>query len=191
MPSTTGLTTDTLLALQPDYYANSKVMHNIDNANATELNNLNNKITVVYNNLYLDSCDDNTLTRWEKILNLDCDNNVNANFRRSRIYSRLRGQGTFTVAFLQNVAESFENGEVDVIEDNANYAFTVKFVGVKGIPSNLDDLKAVIEELKPAHLAVNYIFAYMLWSEFDNYNKTFSQWDNLNLAWTQFEDYKE
>ncbi|MNP69599.1 hypothetical protein D3C76_1657190 [compost metagenome] len=31
-----------------------------------------------------------------------------------------------------------------------------------GIPPNLDDLKAAIEEIKPAHMAVEFEFNYML-----------------------------
>jgi hypothetical protein len=69
---------------------------------------------------------------------------------------------------MKNVSESFTNGEVDIIENNPAYSFTVKFVGSKGIPPNIDDLKAAIEEIKPAHLAVQYEFSYTLWSEVKN-----------------------
>jgi len=192
LPSTnTDITANTLLAYQPDYYENSKVMQNIDNANSSELNTFNDKVTTVYNNLYVDTADSETLARIEKIFNLTVAPQDNINYRRSRIYSRLRGQGTFTVAFLQNVAESFENSEVDIIENNSNYTFTVKFVGQKGIPPNLDDLKDVIEELKPAHLAVDYVFMYLIWSEFDSYNNTWSKCDSLNLTWDEFTTYKQ
>lgn len=195
MPSVNNdLTYSNLLAMQPGYYATSKVMQNIDTANAAELNNLNAGISNTNNNLCIYSCNNDTLTRWEKILKLiNSNNNVvdSDSYRLSRILARIRGQGTFTAAFLQNVAKSFENSEVDVIEDNANYAFTVKFVGQKGVPPNLDDLKSVIEELKPAHLAVNYVFMYLIFSEYDSYNNTWSKWDSLNLTWDKFTTYKQ
>ncbi len=184
------ITKDSLLSYQPDYYRNSDVMANINNTNAIELETLNTSIKDTGNQMLIDTAT-TSLFRWETNLGLSILNNYANEYRRSIILARLRGQGTTTVVMLKNVAESFENGEVDIIEDNANYSFTVKFVGQKGIPPNLNDLKKAIEELKPCHLGVNYIFAYLLWSEFDNYNKTWSQWDNLNLNWNTFETYKE
>lgn len=180
-----------LLAYKPSYYKDSVVMQNIDNANANELILFNTAVTNSYNNCFIDTADSASLARVEEQLGLDVATNYDIAYRRTRIYSRLKGQGTFTVAFLQNIAESFENGEVDIIENNANYAFSVKFVGTKGIPPNLDDLKAVIEELKPAHLGVIYEFTWLTWTEHDNYNKTWSQWDSLNLTWSAFETYKQ
>ena len=61
---------------------------------------------------------------------------------------------------IQNMAESFSNGEVAVIEDAANYHFDIKFVGTIGIPPNMDDLTAAINEIKPAHLTYAYIYVY-------------------------------
>lgn len=92
---------------------------------------------------------------------------------------------------IQDVASSYSNGEVDVIEDNANYRFIIKFVGVKGIPANMADLTLTIEEIKPAHLAFEFEFTYLTWNEFDNYSKTSDEWDNLNLTWDEFETYRE
>ena len=100
------------------------------------------------------------LDLWERQLGLETDVEKDLDFRRTRVISRLRGTGTVTVAMIQNVAESFSNGEVAVIEDAANYHFDIKFVGTIGIPPNMDDLTAVINEIKPAHLTYAYIYVY-------------------------------
>jgi hypothetical protein len=92
---------------------------------------------------------------------------------------------------IQNVAKSFSNGDVDIVEDNTDYQFTVKFVGTMGIPPNMDDLTAAIEDIKPAHLAFIFEYTYITWAEFDSYNKTWDQWDTFNLTWNQFEEYRE
>jgi uncharacterized protein YmfQ (DUF2313 family) len=180
----------TLLAYQPDYYKDSKVMDNINNANAIELNLVNDALQDVHDNFFLDTAT-TSLERWEKELGLPIANNYNTDYRRSKIYSKKKGQYTITPNQIKIIAESYENGEVDVIQDYANYSFTIKFVGKKGIPPNLDDLKDAIEELKPAHLAVVYEFTYLSWDEHDNYNKTWDTWDNLNLTWDAYETYKE
>lgn len=105
------------------------------------------------------------LKAWERALGLDVDISKPVEYRRTRILSKLRGQGTTTVAMIRNVAESFSNGAVDVIEHPAEYRFEIKFVGTLGIPPNMDDLTAAIEEIKPAHLAYDYIIVFRTWAQ--------------------------
>lgn len=113
------------------------------------------------------------LAYWEKSLGLETDLERPDEYRRTRILSKLRGQGTTTVAMIQNVAESFSNGAVDVLEYPAEYRFEIKFTGTLGIPPNLDDLTAAIEEIKPAHLAYDYVIIYRTWGDVKGY--TWSQ----------------
>jgi hypothetical protein len=89
--------------------------------------------------------------------------------------SKLRGIGTVTVSLIKSVAEAYDGGAVEVTLQPEAYTFTIKFVDTRGIPPNLDDLKAVIEEIKPAHLAVEYAFTYTQWGELKQ-----TTWDNLN-----------
>lgn len=109
------------------------------------------------------------LVWWEEALGIPTEAGKSHAFRRSRIRAKLRGQGTTTVVMIQNVAESFSNGAVDVIEHPAEYRFDVKFTGTIGIPPNMDDLSAAIEEIKPAHLAYDYIIIYRTWGQVKPY----------------------
>lgn len=112
----------------------------------------------------LDQCNVQTATwgldLWEKQLGLPTEAGKDLSYRRSRILSKLRGTGTVTVAMIENVAESYVNGEVEIIENPASYHFDVKFVGIRGIPPNMEDLTAALEEIKPAHLTYAYIYVY-------------------------------
>ena len=101
------------------------------------------------------------LDLWEKAYGIITDLSKSYDFRRSRIKSKRRSQGVTTVTMIKNVAESFSNGEVEIIEYNLEYRFEVKFVGTLGIPPNMDDLTAAIEEIKPAHLAYAYIYIFV------------------------------
>jgi len=143
----------------PKYYKNSKVIDNLNNSNAIELTAFKDKLDSTLNQFFIDSADF-TLERWEKEFGIEVNNTLNINFRRSRIKAKLRGQGTVTIILIKNVAESFSNGQVDVIEDNANYRFIIKFVSVLGIPPNMSDLQKAIEDIKPAHLKALYEFTY-------------------------------
>lgn len=157
---------------------------------STDINTLADKLDDT-----IDECFVNTasalLSRYEYIYGLQVDVNKSDEFRRERIRAKIRGIGTVTKQMIIDTAASFSNGEVDVIEDPANYSFKIKFVGVKGVPANMADLTLTIEEIKPAHLAFTFEYSYITWDEFDGYNKTFDTWDTLNLTWDEFEVYKE
>lgn len=179
----------TLMNYMPKYYKTSRVIDNINEANATELTTFKASLQDVLDQFFIETAD-YTLARWEQELGLEVNENYNTEYRRTRVKARMRGQGTVTVKLIKNVSESFSNGEVDVIEDNANSKFVVKFVGTMGIPPNIVDLQAAIEDIKPAHLDYTFEYTYMTFDQFDNYNKTWAQWDALNLTWDQFEVYK-
>ncbi|WP_251447048.1 putative phage tail protein [Vermiculatibacterium agrestimuris] len=105
------------------------------------------------------------LSIWEEALGISVEAEKAMDFRRSRIRAKLRGQGTTTVEALCNVAASFSNGEVAVTEHPAEYRVEIKFVGALGLPPNLDDLKAAIAEILPAHLAVGYVSTLKIWND--------------------------
>lgn len=165
-----------LMSYLPNYYRTSKVITDITNTQDSELKEFSDKIGQILNQFFIDKSDF-TLERWEKELGLAVNNNKPEDYRRSVIKSKLRGHGTVTIKFIKNISESYANGEVDIIEDHVNYSFTIKFVGTKGIPPNLDDLKQTIEEIKPAHLGVDYEFTYTTWGELQGLN-----WEELKLS---------
>jgi uncharacterized protein YmfQ (DUF2313 family) len=106
---------------------------------------------------------------WERVLGIPTDESKEASFRRDVILSKIKGVGTVTVALLDNVAESYDNGEIQVRENNELYRFEVEFVGTKGIPPNLTDLQNAINQLKPAHLDVVYTFRYNTYQYLSQY----------------------
>jgi len=142
-------------------------MNNLMEADSNELKEFNIKHNETLNQFFVDTSTF-ALERWERDLGIQINNNKPEAFRRSVVKSKLRGSGTITVKLMQNVSESYSNGEVEVIEQNQDYYFIIKFVGTKGIPPNMDDLQKAIEEIKPAHLAVEYEFTYTTWGEVKN-----------------------
>ncbi len=104
------------------------------------------------------------LTRYEQILGLAVDVSKSDTYRRERISAKISGAGTTTKAMLIDTASRYSNGAVEVIEDAAGSKITIKFVGTVGIPGNMADLKLTIEEIKPAHLAVEYEYIFNTWN---------------------------
>jgi len=146
----------------PSFYNVSNVVINIQNAIEIEEKALKEVTQDLFKQLFIDTATWG-LSYWERYLNISSESTKPYEYRRTVIKSKLRGTGTTTVAMIKNVAESFSNGAVDIVEDNGNYKFTIKFIGVLGIPPNLEDFKAAIEEIKPAHLNVVYEFTYNTW----------------------------
>lgn len=102
-----------------------------------------------------------SLPIWEKIFGLTVgDKTSNIQERRENLISKLRSYGTTTKDMIARVAKTFTNGEIEVVEDNSNYAFKILFTSIVGIPKNIENFKAVIEVIKPAHLNFSIEFRY-------------------------------
>lgn len=99
------------------------------------------------------------LTLWEWVYGIETDLTKSYETRRSVVKAKIRGTGTTTVAMIKNTSESYV-GEVRVEEVNSEYKFIIYMVETVGVPTNLDELKRTIEEIKPAHLAFEIVFRY-------------------------------
>lgn len=79
------------------------------------------------------------------------------------IKAKLRGNGTTTPEMIQRTASAFSGGVVEVKEVPEEYRFEIHFVSTLGIPPNMAGLIQIIEEIKPAHLAYEFVFSYTWW----------------------------
>lgn len=179
-----------MLAYVPKFIQAARSYKAVIDAEGPEFDLVRTNIADILSQFYVETATEWGLDLWEQMLNLKSYAGKPLDQRRSRIISKLRGMGTVTVALVKNVAESYVYGTVEVMEAPATYSFTIKFVDTRGVPSNLDDVKAAIEEIKPAHLAVTYEFTYFIWDELDAKNWTWDQLDTLALTWDQLEVYK-
>jgi len=98
------------------------------------------------------------LTIYETELGITIDSSKPLSERRAVIKSKMRGTGQVDAALIKLVVDSWTNGDVDV--SFANSTITITFTSVVGIPENINDVEIAIEEIKPAHLAVLYVFLY-------------------------------
>ncbi|MGG1555009.1 putative phage tail protein [Paenibacillus ferrarius] len=105
------------------------------------------------------------LSYWEEFLGIATDIAKPYDQRRSVIKSKIRGTGTVTVNLLKKVVSSYQNGEIDVVENPSLYQITVRFSGILGSPPNIGDVYAAVSDIIPAHLEVVYTFRYLSVSE--------------------------
>lgn len=179
-----------LMDLLSSYYDKNNTMVELQGILSTRINTLADNLNETVDQCFVETAT-SLLSRYEQIYGLSIDVSKSNTFRRERIKAKIKGVGTVTRQMIVDVAKSYSNGEVEIIEDNANYSFKVKFVGTRGVPANISDLILTIEEIKPAHLSFTFEYTYMTWNEFDSYNNTWEEWDTLNLTWNDFETYKE
>jgi len=82
---------------------------------------------------------------------------------------------------IKQTAEAFSGGDVDVIEDNPHHFFVVRFVGIKGIPRNMQSFVSMLEDIKPAHLAYRFEYRYTVWDNLQS-----DTWAGLGkLTWSE------
>ena len=175
-----------LIKLLPDYYENNVTMNLLQEILTRATDNLDDRLEGVIANCFVTTADA-MLSRYENAYGIPVDLTKSDAYRRERIIAKLAGAGTSTKEMIQQVASSYANGEIEVIEDNENYSFEIHFVGERGIPGNMENLKATIEEIKPAHLAVMYVYTYNTWANIRDSELTWSQvagytWEELRTV---------
>lgn len=127
------------------------------------------------------------IVHWEAVLGIQTDTAKPYEQRRSVIKSKVRGTGTVTVKLVKRVAEAYDNGVVEVTEDNPNYTVKIKFISNHGVPVNLDDIEKALSDIIPAHLAIIFEFTYMTWGALDAKGLTWGSLSINNYTWDQFE----
>ncbi|MFT8350073.1 YmfQ family protein [Clostridium saccharoperbutylacetonicum] len=128
-----------------------------------ELGSLNYSISDLSKQCFIDTATWGLLY-WEDEYGIETNLSLSYEQRREILKAKKRGQGTTTKAMLKNAAEAFSGGEVSIIEDNENYLFVIQFVGVKGIPQNMQAFMNMLEDIKPAHLTYNFKYTYTIWN---------------------------
>ena len=155
----------------PSFYYKNKQVTNIITSMNTEAELIEKTIDEILLQLYVDTATWG-LDSWEKLLDLRVDKSEDIENRRARIKMRIRGTGVFNKQMIMSLCKSFANGDVCVIENNADNSFIIKFTDVKGIPSNIEYLRDAIEEVKPAHLNFSFQYLYTICQNYIDWKVT-------------------
>ena len=166
----------------PGYYRKSKIMKDLIHSIENEFERLKHE-TILTENQFFVILSDRDIKNHEEDVGLVPDASADIETRRSRVLSKLRGTGTVTKTMMKNVAASFVNGDIEIIEYPSEYCFAVKFTSKTGVPYNIADIQAMIEEIKPAHLAVEYIFTYRLWQDILDEIQIWTTAKNYSWEW--------
>ncbi|MGM0846882.1 MAG: YmfQ family protein [Bacillota bacterium] len=178
-----------MMDMLPYYYRESAVVNAIITSQSEEVDKLNHDVSDLLDQFFVPTATW-AISRWETICGIKSNESLDIEIRRAQVMSKIRGQGTSTIAMIKSVAESYKNGEVEVSENNPQYEVIITFVGKKGIPTNLDSIKKAIMDIIPAHLALMFRFTWLTWDELEAKMATWDMIETHNgtgLTWDELE----
>ena len=168
----------------PEYYQYSAIYTAIQAAQADEYDSQEAKNADLQAQFYIPTATWG-LKYYEEGLGIATIESDPYDIRRSRVLATWRGIGNFSAEMIKSVAEAFTNGEVDVAVDIPAQEVTITFIGTYGVPPNINDLKAMVDNIIHAHLGLTWVFRYLLWSELDAATLTWAAFNALGLTWAE------
>lgn len=157
---------DDIIALINEVYRKDLFINDFTEAVSQVFNKITNFCESYKNNLFFDSLDEDGATWWEKNLNIISPPLQSINDRRAKIQAKWLSKYHNDINLIQRICDSWKNGEIEA--DFVNGKIQIQFVGSFGVPSDLDSLKESIEDVKPAHLPLTWIYRYLLKKEIHN-----------------------
>lgn len=157
-----------LMKYFPDYYENSPDFQALQAAYAPECEGVRGSVEDIKAQLVLSTATWG-LPFWELPFGLIPDDTLSYEVRRENVRAKWRGRGVVKCEKVRMVAESFAGGEVEVVQDAKNFYLAIKFVGLLGIPANINGLTKILGEILPAHLIWEYIYTFNTWGDLAPY----------------------
>ena len=168
---------ETLLKYLHKIYRKSEFLNAFLEAVQTVLDKIQTVITRLEFLLHFNKLDTKGCEWWENLLKIT-DIATSLDDRRAKIRAKFLACTHNDITLLQKVCDSWKNGEI--VADFVSGKIQLTFIGEYGIPDALDLLKNSINETKPAHLDVLYIFRYLLIEDIHEV-KTIEQMEQITL----------
>ena len=163
----------------PGYYRKSQVVRDLYEVVKTILDGMADKLDAESLNLFITKTD--VFEPHEDDVGLP-PTSESAENRRSKVIARLQGNNLLTLSELENLITNYEKSGCDIREDFSEYTVYIIFSGRKGVPENIELIKAALEEVKPAHIRIEYEYRENTWQ--DIWEK-FGAWGNIagHMTW--------
>lgn len=168
----------------PYYYRKSKAVEVLYTAIQKILDKMSADISAEDMMLFITTTADFTLHEKDVGLSaVTADNET----KRSRVIARIQGNAVLTKSALYELICVYDKTGCSIREDYENYTVTIAFTGRKGKPYNLEEIQSAVEEVKPAHIQIEYEFEKNTWEDL---RIKLSNWGNaMSLTWGEVVDY--
>ena len=163
----------------PGYYRRSRVVSDLYAVIQAYLDKTDSDIHTSDISLFITTT--NTFERHESDVGLNNAGETAEN-RRSQVIAQLQGNNLLTRSELETLISNYEKSGCSIDEDFPDYTVYITFSNRKGIPENIDLIKAAVNEVKPAHLRFEYIYCENTWQDI---SEKFVMWGNIaeNVTW--------
>ena len=168
----------------PDYYRKSKVVKDLYAVIQKLLDKVAEDISAEDLRLFITTTDNFSLHEKDVVLpEISADNET----KRARVIARLQGNNLLTKAELERLILIYDKTGCTITEDFANYTVNILFGDRTGIPYNLEQIREAVEEVKPAHIKVNYEFLRNTWGDV---RRKLGTWGNAKVfTWKGGQNY--
>lgn len=165
----------------PLYERKSSIFRAVLNSEDKEFRNTEQQLEIVDRNLFVDTAIE-ALPIYERDLGIKPNSALRYDQRREQITSRNRASfDQTTKATIKAVAAAYSNGEVEVNATDTPGVYEIRFVGIRGIPDNIEGLKQAIDIIVPAHLQFNYVYTFNTWDFLSN-----RTWEDVRkITWNE------
>ena len=173
------LSKDYIIKTLHKLYRTDKWINELFNSVGLTLDNISSTVDEIYNDNYFDTASEEAVKHYEYELGITPRADQSLEDRRVVIRARWINNGKVDINLLQEVANSWKNGTTAL--EFIGGKIHVKFISPIGIPADLEALKEVLEDTKPAHLAIYYTFLWLTWGQ----AKSFGTWGDhkANGTW--------
>lgn len=168
----------------PYYYRKSRVVEELYTAVQKIIDKISADISAEDLMLFITTTTDFTLH--EKDVGLPAITADNET-KRARVIARIQGNSVLTKSALYDLIDIYDKTGCTITEDFANYTVTIAFTGRKGKPYNFNEIQSAVDEVKPAHIKIEYAFEKNTWNDL---RLKLNTWGNaMSLTWGDAEDY--
>ncbi|WP_129599485.1 putative phage tail protein [Anaerophilus nitritogenes] len=123
---------------------------------------------------------------YEKELGIKTDKSRTFDERRSVVKSKWRGNGKVDAKLIELIIKAFIETEIRV---QFNKKIEIQFPKIQGKPKNIDLIEYAIENIKPAHLALKFIFFFTRYRYYMGIPYTPYSYENLeNFSYEEIEE---
>ena len=173
------LSKDYIIKTLHKLYRADKWINELFDSVGLTLDNISSTVDEIYNDNYFDTASEEAVKYYEYELGITPRADQSLDDRRAVIRARWINNGKVDINLLQEVANSWRNGLTNL--EFIGGKIHVTFISPIGIPADLEALKEVLEDTKPAHLAIYYAFLWLTWGQ----AKSFGTWGDhkANGTW--------
>lgn len=176
-----------LIANLNKIYRNDKYIDNIMGAAGIDLKEVEEDIKTVGTEFFFDTMDKAGIDIYSRQLDITTTGELED--KRNQIEAKWKTTGKCDLELLQDIANSWRNGQVEI--KFLNGIIQVTFNSLVGVPEDLEGLKAAIKEAKPAHLGINYSFKYRTFGMVKALGQTTQYWKDKGYTYTQLREQEE